>query len=233
MSQNFLRTSRLVVISCLVASVFLAGSVVAKEKQELPAIDKDGLHLIKGTKVAVAYGKPGANLGQYTKVMLVDCFVQFKKDWERDYNMDAIGLQGRVEDKDITRIKAGLAEEFKKVFTETLTKDGHEVVDAVGPDVLLLRPAIINLDVAAPDLMTANMGNTWISSAGSMTLYMELYDSATSTLIGRVADPKADRDMGAQMANKVTNKMAADRIIRSWAQLLSSHLGEVQKATVQ
>jgi hypothetical protein len=114
---------------------------------------------------------------------------------------------------------------------KTLTKDGHEVVDAVGPDVLLLRPAIINLDVAAPDIMRASMGNTWVSSAGSMTLYMELYDSASSTIIGRVADPRADPNDGAQIANKVTNKVAADRIIRRWAELLSSHLGEVQQST--
>ena len=220
-------------LASLLTVLMLACSVSAKEKQKLPEVDKDGLHLIKDSKVAVAYAKPGADLSQYSKVMLVDCFVQFKDNWERNYNMNEIGLEGRVEDKDVTRIKADLAAEFKKVFTETLTKDGHEVVDAVGPDVLLLRPAIINLDVAAPDTMRASRGNTWVSSAGSMTLYMELYDSASSTLIGRVADPRADPDDGAQIANKVTNKVAADRIIRRWAELLSGHLGEVQQAAVK
>jgi len=211
------------------AGLLMAASAIAKDK--LPEVDKDGLHLIKDSKVAVAYAKPGADLSQYTKVMLLDCFVQFKKDWERDYNMDAIGLQGRVGDKDMERAKKGLAEAFREVFTETLTKDGHQVVDAAGPDVVLLRPAIINLDVTAPDLMRSSRGNAWVSSAGSMTLYMELYDSGSDTLIGRVADPRADSDHGAQMANKVNNKAAAERIIRRWAELLSSHLGEVKQAT--
>lgn len=229
MLQNSPKHQRFVHITCLIFGLILSSNVIAKDK--LPEVDKDGLHLIKDSKVAVAYAKPGADLSQYTKVMLVDAFIQFKKNWERDYNMNEIGLEGRVSDKDVERIKKDLADEFKKVFTETLTKDGHEVVDAVGADVLLLRPAIINLDVASPDTMRASMGNTWVSSAGSMTLYMELYDSASSTLIGRVADPRADPSMGAQMANKVTNKSAADRVLRHWAELLSSHLGEVKQAT--
>ncbi len=233
MKQNFLKNTRFLTISCLVASLFLAANVVAKEKQELPEIDKDGLHLIKGTKVAAAYAKPGARLSDYSKVMLLDCFVQYKENWERDYNRDAMGLQGRVSDRDMEDAKTKLAAAFRQEFSETLVKDGHEVVDTMGPGVLLLRPAIINLDPAAPDLMRASRGNTWVRSAGSMTLYMELYDSDGSTLIGRVADPQADPDNGARVASSVTNKAAAERIIRDWAKLLSKRLSEVQTATSQ
>lgn len=215
-----------------VAGLLLSAAAFA-EKKELPEVDKDGLHLIKNSKVAVAYARPGTDLGKYSKVMLLDCYVQFKDNWEREYNMDQMGLEGRVGDKDMERIKKGLADEFRKEFTETLTKDGHQVVDAEGPDVLLLRPAIVNLDVTAPDTMRASRGNTWINSAGSMTLYLELYDSESSTLLARVADPRYDPDNGADIANRVTNKAAADRIIRSWAQLLSTHLSEVQGAKVQ
>jgi hypothetical protein len=214
------------------ASLLLAAPAFAK-KQELPEVDKDGLHLIKGSKAAVAYALPGTNLGKYSKVMLLDCYVQFKDNWEREYNMDQIGLEGRVGDKDMERIKKDLADEFRKEFTETLTKDGHPVVDAAGPDVLLLRPAIINLDVTAPDTMRSSRGNTWVRSAGSMTLYMELYDSETNTLLARVADPRYDPDNGAEIANRVTNKSAADRIIRTWAEALSQHLSEVKAAPAQ
>ena len=43
--------------------------------------------------------------------------------------------------------------------------------------------------------MTPDMGNTWVQSAGSMTLYMELYNSATSGLLARVIDPRNDPGM--------------------------------------
>jgi len=95
--------------------------------------------------------------------------------------------------------------------------------------VLLLRPALINVDVVAPDIMTADMRTTLISSAGAMTLYMEMYDSATSTLIALVVDPRADDEGFAQRANRVTNKAAADLMLRHWAELLAKHLGNVTK----
>ena len=206
----------------IAASLFLA--TVAAAKEDLPEIDSDGLHLVKDSKVRILYAKPGIDLGQFDKVMILDAFVDFKKGWERDYNMDQLGLSGRVSDKDLERIKADLAAEFRKVFTETLTENGHEVADTEGAGVLLLRPAIINLDVTAPDTMRSSRGNTWVESAGEMTLYMELYNSATGELIARAVDPRADQRMGAQMANKVTNKAAADRIIKHWALLLSDAL---------
>lgn len=226
------RLGRTLAWATAVAGLMFSNGVLA-EKKQLPEIDKDGLHLVKNSKVAVAYALPGGNLGEYSKVMLLDCYVQFKDNWARDYNMDEIGLEGRVGDKDMQRIQKGLADEFRNEFTKTLTKDGHQVVDAAGPGVLLLRPAIVNLDVTAPDMMRASRGNTWVRSAGSMTLYMELYDSESGTLLARVVDPRYDPDNGAQIANRATNKSAADRIIRSWAELLSSHLTEVKTTQAQ
>jgi hypothetical protein len=189
----------------------------------LPEVSKDGLHLLKDTKARVVYAKPGATLEPYTKVMLVDCFVAFRDDYQHDYNLDQMGLSGRITDN-----KENLADEFKKKFTEVLTKSGHPVVDETGPDVLLLRPAIINLYIEAPDVRSG-FSRVIVDSAGQMTLYMELYDSATSTLLARVVDPQADDKAFAQVANRATNKVAADRIIKNWASLLSAHLSDVKQ----
>ena len=217
------------ILALALTAAFCVPAVASKEK--LPEVSKDGLHLIKGSKVAVAYAKPGASLAPYTKLKILDCFVDFKKDWQRDYNLNEIGLDGRVTDKDAEAIKKGLAAEFNEVFTDVLTKSGHAIVDEVGPDVLLLRPALINVDVVAPDISRVGMSRTFIRSAGSMTLYMEFYDSATSTLLARVADPQADDRGFATQADRVTNKAAADHILRSWAELLAKHLSEVRDAT--
>jgi len=199
-------------------------------KEKIPEVSSDGLHLIKNAKVRIAYAKPGMTLDQYTQVKILDCFVQFKKNWERDYNMNEVGLEGRVTDKDADAIKQRLATKFNKVFTKELTKAGHSVVEDAGADVLLLRPAIINLDVTAPDTMHAGMSTTFVASAGQMTLYMELYDSSTSTLLARVIDPKAGQQGGiAMQANRVTNKAEADRILSRWAKLLIDHLGDVKQ----
>ena len=217
----------------VLAAILICGTALANDKVELPEVDSDGLHLVKDSKVAAAYAAPGADLSQYSKVMMLDCFVDFVKDWQKDYNLDQIGLDGRVNDKDAEKIKKRLAEEFNKVFTEVLTKKGFPVVDEPAADVLLLRPALINVDVTAPDVLRASMSTTYIRSAGSMTLYMEMYDSSTSTLIARVAAPLRDDDRHGNRANRVTNKAAADNILRHWAELLADPLGQVTQKSAE
>jgi hypothetical protein len=213
---------------CTGLALFLAPAGWAK-KEELPEVDSYGLHLVKGTKARVVYALPGVELDKYSKVKLLDCYVSFVKDYMQDYNRNQFGLDGRITNKDLDDIKTRLAADFRKEFTKVLTKKGHEVVDTDGPDVLLVRPAIINLDVAAPDTMSSAFTTTIVRSAGSMTLYVELYDSATSKLLVRVADPEQDDSGFAERANRVTNLAAANRAIEHWADLLSDQLAEAKE----
>jgi Protein of unknown function (DUF3313) len=217
--------------ACAILLAFSFCSVAMAENQ-LPQVSSDGLQLVPQSKVRALYVKPGVtSLAQYTEVKILDCFVQFEANYQRNYNMNEVGLEGRITTLEMDNITKNLSAEFTKVFTEEMVKSGHPVVDTTGPNVLLLRPAIINLDVTAPDLMTPGMSATFVASAGQMTLYMELYDSATSTLLARVIDPEAGQEGGIGMAaNRVTNTAEADRILRRWAQLLISHLGEAQQA---
>ena len=216
----------LAIVAAVLMIMALAAPAAAKDK--LPEVSSDGLSLVPNTKVYAAYTKPGTRFNKYTKVKILDCYVDFVENWQRHYNLDRVGLSGRVNDKDAEDIKKRLAAEFNKVFTEQLGKEGNPVVDEVGPDVLLLRPALVNVDVAAPDVRSASMSRTFVRSAGSMTLYLELYDSSTNTLLARVIDPQADREGFAREANRMSNRVAADRILREWATLLASHLGELQ-----
>jgi hypothetical protein len=227
-SNSALAATRFLV--CALLAFGLCSGVMAKN--QLPEVSSDGLHLVPGSKVRALYVKPGVtSLAQYTEVKILDCFVQFKANYQRNYNMNEVGLEGQVTTLEMDNITKNLSAEFTKVFTEEMVKNGHPVVDTTGPNVLLLRPAIINLDVTAPDLMTPGMSETFVASAGQMTLYMELYDSATSTLLARVIDPEAGQEGGISMAaNRVTNTAEADQILRQWAQLLISHLGEAQQA---
>lgn len=218
---------------CVIGVFALAYTAAAKE--DPPQTTPEGLELIKDTKSRLVYARPGATLDNYTKVALLDCYVAFKKNWERDYNRDASSLSGRVTAEDMERIKKLLADEFRAVFTEILQEEGgYPIVDVVGEDVLIVRPAIINLDVTAPDIDTANRNRQFVTSAGEMTLFMELFDAATGEIIARVVDAQvADRGGFATMANSVTNKAEADRILRKWAEALREHLGDLDKATTQ
>ena len=213
----------------LLMSLCLVTVSIAQAKK-LPETSHDGLQLVEHTKLRAVYMKPGASLDQYKRIALLDCFVSFKKNWQREYNDDVIGLDRRVSDDDMQKIKKRVAAEFKKIFTQELeTKGGYEIVDGAAKDVLVLRPAIVNLDVTAPDTMTPGMTQTFVASAGQMTLYLELYDSLTSDIIARIIDPEEARSMGgAGFSNRVTNTRDEDRILIRWADLLRSHLGHVK-----
>jgi hypothetical protein len=211
------------------AGLALAPAPSLAAKDPPPQVSPEGLQLTKSTKNRLVYVKPGATFSQYNRVAILDPLVEFEKDWQKDYNDSRIGLQGRVTDEDVERMKQKLAAEFKKIFTDELQgKGGYTVVNAAAPDVLVLRPALLNVEVNAPDVMTTGIEHTVVRSAGQMTLYLELWDSATNTLLARVMDAQADPDTMAQMGGSVTNKAAADRILRSWAKELRERLDDVK-----
>jgi hypothetical protein len=209
----------------LAAVMLCAGQAVAQDSS--PVMTVDGLEQIETSQVQGLYWQPGASLASYSRIKILDCFVAFRKNWERDQNVGRLGT-GRVDAADMERIKDVLAGEFLDVFTNELQANGgYEIVDVAADDVLLLRPAIINLDVTAPDLLTAGRSSSFVASAGSMTLYLELYDSATNALIGRVVDSRSATRTGAfRISNSVTNRAEADRILRRWATLLRGALDE-------
>ena len=190
----------------------------------------DGLELVKKTRSTALYVRPGASLAQYQRVAILDCPVAFRKNWERDQNEERVDPMNRINKKDMDRIKSELSKEFLKIFTRELQdKGGYTVVDTGAEDVLILRPAIINLDVTAPDLMTPGMSETFTTGAVAMTLYLELYDSVTSQILARFVDADGDREGMVQVANRVTNKAAADRVLTRWADRLRKALDDAHK----
>ena len=218
-----------VIAMLLVATLITSGPAMAAKKQDPPQTTTDGLNLVKNTKSRVVYLADGAEFDQYTKVMIVECAVAFEKNWQRDYNRSVVGLDGRVTDEDVTRIKDGLSAEFKKEFTKVMTENGHEVVTEPASDVLILRPAILNLVVNAPDVRSMSMSRTYVADPGQMTLYLELYDSVSSAKLAVIMDAVDIGRVAPNMAyaNRVTNIFAADQVLKRWAKELSGHLGEV------
>ena len=212
---------------CALALLVSAISAVAQDR-ELPEVTEDGLHRVPDSKMAVVYAEPGSDLSGYQKVQLLDAYVAFKKNWERDQRSSSVS-SARITSGDMEKIKNRLAAEFRSVFTQELENGGYPVVDTAGDDVLLIRPAIINLNVTAPDIGTAGWSKTYAESAGEMTLYVELYDSVTGDLIAKAVDRRVDRNRGYYTwTNSVTNKAAADKILKGWAEILLAALNEAK-----
>jgi hypothetical protein len=218
--MKFQRSLLLMTAACL-----LSGAALAK-KEELPAVSHDGLELRKGKLADVLYVRPGVDFSGYKRFAILEVPVAFSKDWERERK----GGVDRVSQKDMDEMKAGLSAEFLKIFTDELqNKGGYTIVTEGAEDVLVLRPAIVDLVVTAPDKMSAGRSYTLSDSAGGMTLYLEIFDSVTGQILARAVDRQEDRGMGRiQWQNSVTNKSEADKILRRWASALRERLDEVR-----
>lgn len=219
-----------IIISLLAVSLLALSMAAHAKKQELPEVTEDGLHRVPDSKLAIVYAEPGASLAGYQRVQLLDAYVAFRKNWERDQRSGS-AQPLRVTSKDVEKIKLALAQEFREVFKQVLEEGGYPVVDEAGEDVLLIRPAIINLDVNAPDTPQAGRTMIYVTSAGEMTLYLEAYDSVTGDLIAKALDRKADRrnDGFYTWSNSVTNRAAAQRILKGWATILLNALDEAKQ----
>lgn len=205
---------------CMVLAVT---GVAAKDAP--PQVSEDGLQLVKQTKTRLVYKKPDATFTQFKRVAILDCAVEFSKSWVKDYNNSQRDVSRRIRSADLDRAKADLSSQFKKIFTEELaTKGGYQIAEEAAPDVLVLRPALINIQVSAPDLMTPGRSTTFVEQSGQMTLYLELWDSSTNTILGRVMDARGSNESFAQRSSSVSNRAAADQIMRSWAKELRGRL---------
>ncbi len=217
-------TTKPIVATAFLLMLLLVGQIgVANEKP--PEIDNHGLHLVHNSDLRLVYTLPGTDFSAYDKIILVDAYVAFKKNWKREHND---GMT-RITNREMEKIKGRVATEFRKAFTAEMEKQGIPVVEQTqtGEDVLIIRPAIINLDIEAPDPMSqVSNVRTIAPSAGEMTLYAEIYDSVSSQMIAKVLDPEADRGRGgmAMEQNRVTNKAAEDRIVKTWAETMAKHM---------
>ncbi len=156
---------------------------LAEEKADAQETNRtfDNLVAVEESAAAMAYIDPDVDFSVFQRVAILEPFVAFRSNWQRDQNRSRTR---NVSTRDMERIKQDVATLFERVFTERLEEAGYEVVDVTGDDVLILRPAIIDLDITAPDVMGAGRSTSFTASAGSATLYLELYDSISGQIVG-------------------------------------------------
>lgn len=217
----------LVVIASL-ALAACAGGGPARES----ALTHDGLERVEGHNFAEVYLRPGADLGHYRHLSLSACEVAFRKNWLRDQQRDSRALTSRVRQEDADRIRQRMATACDEHFRSALEREpAYELVEEApdGEDVLVLRPSIVNLDIHAPDVQNAVRTRSYTTSAGEMTLNLELVDGLTGEVQARVVDRRRGVEQSRlQWTNSVTNRAEFRRILRRWADLLRDSLDRVR-----
>ena len=213
-------------------ALFVIVSACAGTQSSDPVVSHDGLTLLPDTKFGEVYGKPDVDLSEYSEFGVAPCNVSFRKNWLRDQNSNRLDLSHRVTQQDVDKIKDNLGTSCTEKFTEALQKEpAYNLVDAFddGEHVLVLRPSIINLDISAPDVMSASRSRSYTTSAGEMTLSLEVVDATTDEVLYRIVDRKRGMDTGRiQWTTSASNSADANRALNRWAGQLRDGLDTVR-----
>jgi len=204
-----------------VAWGLVLSSVVTATLAAAPPETYQGLERVERRGLDSVYIRPGATLAQYRRVMLDPVEVSFDKNW------DPKGGRLGFDAADPQRIRKDLAEIARDVFRDELEKrGGYQLVTEPGPDVLRVKPQIVDLYINAPETDGPGIMRTYVVEAGEMTLVADLLDSTTNTLIAHVKDRERDTGIAGrfQIANRVTNAAEARRVIGEWARQLRNAL---------
>ena len=193
-----------------------------------PPATWDGLVLVDSKQLDRVYPLPGADIKSFTKVMLDPTEVAFKENWIRDYNSRSAKTGKRLDQSHADQIVKAVSTGMGETFANAYRKAGYQVVQAPGPGVLRVRTGVINLSIAAPDVMTAGRSRTWSRSVGDATLVVEARDSETGALLGRALDRRAPSDSRMYLRNSVTNRADFQAMFDIWAKSSVDELGRLK-----
>jgi len=213
-------------------SAFFAGLLIClstSAREATPPVTVDGLHLVPDTRLGLVYAEPGADLASYKQLLLMDAQVAFKKNWRRDINQD---LPFHVTNADMQRIKSEVSVLFREIFTGELESAGFTLVSEQGPYTMIIRPAILDLNITSPDTPRGGTTRNITESAGDMTLFLELRDSITGDVLVKAMDFQFDRsNITPFMMDRTRNERAARQILTNWAEVLVKGLKEARVST--
>jgi hypothetical protein len=209
----------------LALAPILVMSAALQAEEHDAATTWDGLVAVEDSNAAAAFIDPAADFSVFRRVSVLEPHVAFRSNWQRDQNRSR---SRNVRASDVERIKEDVAGLFMDVFVERLEAAGYDVVNFADEDVLVIRPAIIDLDITAPDVRSSGRSRTYTANTGAATLFVELFDSLSSDLIGRAVDRRTAGRRGgfATQSNRVTNRADARREFRVWADKLIEFLDQ-------
>lgn len=184
----------------------------------------DGLVSVYSRHLDELYLRPDAKFASYRKVLIDPVRVGFHRDWQRfGYTANAARPVGS---ETVRRIASGIASDTQANVVEAFRARGYEIVSAPGPDVLRLSPVVADLYVNAPSRFSPWQERAFTREAGQAVLLLEVRDSVSGTMLGRVVHLGRAEQMGQfARANDVSNRFWFDAVTRRWATNTAAALG--------
>jgi hypothetical protein len=178
----------------------------------------DGLTRVDNTVMDVVWVRPGADLSGYQKVLLQGAGIEY-----RPVDRSAgVGFDSSTEFPMTDSQKERLAEIVQEAFREEMERsERFELVDAPGPDVLLVHGALLDVVSRVPP-QSLGRSEVYLASVGEATLVVEARDGRTGAILARAADRRAAEDISGRLtrAGAASTWSEVRFLAQRWAQQL-------------
>ena len=218
-----------IVATLFALAALSAGCTSTPEFQSGPdaEVTHDGLTRLDKTVLDVVWARTDIDLSGYSKIMLEGVGVEFRPvdgPYSGRAGTSSIrNTSSRSEFQLDDATKKLVVEEISGAFVEELAKsDKYEVVNAPGPDVLLLRAGLLDVISRVPPTPMGR-SSVYLDSVGEATLVMELHDSTSGAILVRAIDRRAAGNATSGTvteSNRATNRAEVRRLGRRWASII-------------
>jgi hypothetical protein len=189
-------------------------------------ITPDGLMRVPSRASGGVYRAPDATFIQYRRIILEPPSISFTKSWAEQHP--------DVSPAELARMRAESVQMFRDEFAREFVKRGpYQFAEDPAPDVLLVIPAIEELDIAAPEVVTAASTSTYTTGPVSMKITGDLRDAVTGKVVGRVITyaPKERYAFNElRIANRATNAYEQRDVFAKWSRLVREALNVAKAA---
>lgn len=181
----------------------------------------DGLHKVQAKGRALVFLLPGADFRGYSKVMIAPPEIAFSKDWQRNLR----GLD-RLNDREVQRVRDNASMLLNESLGKAYSKAGYQVVSEAGPDVLLVRPGLANLQFVVPQQSARSY--TISEDAGEATLVLEVRDSVSGALLGRALDTEVAGGGMPVIRNESSLRADFEYLFADWARRIAAGMDKLK-----
>lgn len=214
------------ILSLILLSLFVVACTSAPPAlQTGPDAERtfDGLVRVDNSRFQNAWADPEVDFSQYKKVMPGGARFEFRAVSKTAGRTTlSRGSQSEFWISEANRDK--LVDTVSGVFNEEISKaQGWESAEEAGPDVLILRGALLDIVSFVPPEMIGR-GEVYLSSVGQATLVVEGIDSMSGEVVFRAVDRRSIESGGDTMTRANTVSTWAE--VRRWARRYATRLRE-------
>ena len=189
----------------------------------------DGLMRVDNSRFRNAWADPEIDFSQYKKVMPGGARFEFRAVSKTARRTSPSGRQHEFWISDANRSK--LVDTVSGVFNEELSKtQGWEATQEAGPDVLILRGALLDIVSFVPPEMRGR-NEIYLSSVGAATLVVEGIDSMSGEVVFRAMDRRSVATDRMVRATTVTTWSEVRRWARRQATILREGLESIHASS--